>query len=129
MDRAEEQVKGHRRQQEEHGRHQVDQEACLKQRGRGADVVGGARRVARLDDAGAHGGNVLATMAPLVANGLSNKQIAARLLISEHTVDSHVRNILDKLGVNTRAQIAAWMASSMQTIVGINGPSGMYSGR
>ena len=49
-----------------------------------------------------------AQVAGLVADGLSNKQIAARLLISEHTVDTHIRNILDKLGVNSRAQIAAW---------------------
>jgi DNA-binding NarL/FixJ family response regulator len=48
----------------------------------------------------------------LVAEGLSNKQIGARLFISVHTVDSHVRSILNKLGVNSRAQIAAWMGSS-----------------
>ena len=47
----------------------------------------------------------------MVADGLSNKQIGARLFISEHTVDSHVRSILNKLGVNSRAQIAAWVAS------------------
>jgi predicted ATPase/DNA-binding CsgD family transcriptional regulator len=52
-----------------------------------------------------------AEVARLVADGLSNKQIGARLLISEHTVDTHVRNILNKLGFNSRAQIAAWMAS------------------
>ena len=32
--------------------------------------------------------------------------------ISERTVDSHVRSILNKLGFNSRAQIAGWMASS-----------------
>ncbi len=51
-------------------------------------------------------------VASLVAHGLSNKQIGARLFISEHTVDSHVRSILNKLGFNSRVQIAAWMASS-----------------
>ncbi|MET7332037.1 LuxR C-terminal-related transcriptional regulator [Nonomuraea sp. NPDC005650] len=55
-----------------------------------------------------------AEVARLVADGLSNKRIAARLFISEHTVDSHVRNILNKLGFNSRTQIAAWMASSGQ---------------
>ncbi|MFI6741038.1 ATP-binding protein [Nonomuraea sp. NPDC050451] len=55
-----------------------------------------------------------AEVARLVADGLSNKRIAARLFISEHTVDSHVRNILNKLGFNSRAQIAAWMAASGQ---------------
>jgi DNA-binding CsgD family transcriptional regulator len=47
----------------------------------------------------------------LIAEGLSNKQIAARLLISQHTVDTHIRNIMTKLGCRSRAQIAAWVAS------------------
>jgi DNA-binding CsgD family transcriptional regulator len=51
-------------------------------------------------------------VARLIAEGLSNKQIAARLFISERTVDSHVRSILNKLGFNSRAQVAAWMAVS-----------------
>ena len=50
-------------------------------------------------------------VAALVAGGLSNKQIATRLFISERTVDSHVRSILNKLGFNSRAQIAAWMVT------------------
>jgi DNA-binding CsgD family transcriptional regulator len=53
-----------------------------------------------------------AEVARLVAEGLSNKQIGARLLISEHTVDSHVRSILNKLGVGSRAQVATWLASA-----------------
>ena len=53
-----------------------------------------------------------ADVANLVAQGLSNKQIGARLFISERTVDSHVRSILNKLGFNSRAQIASWVASS-----------------
>jgi len=52
-----------------------------------------------------------ADVARLVAEGLTNKQIGARLFISERTVDSHVRNILNKLGAGSRAQIAAWMAT------------------
>jgi predicted ATPase/DNA-binding CsgD family transcriptional regulator len=55
-----------------------------------------------------------AEVAHLVAEGLSNRQIGARLFISEHTVDSHIRSILNKLGVNSRAQIAAWIASAGQ---------------
>ena len=51
-------------------------------------------------------------VALLVADGLSNKQIGARLFISEPTVATHVRNIMNKLGVNSRAEIASWMASS-----------------
>ena len=55
-----------------------------------------------------------AEVAQLVAEGLSNKQIGSRLFISERTVDSHVRGILNKLGFNSRAQIAGWIASSNQ---------------
>ena len=50
-------------------------------------------------------------VARLVAEGLSNKQIAARLFISDRTVATHVGNILNKLGFNSRAQVASWMAS------------------
>jgi len=51
-------------------------------------------------------------VARLVAEGLSNKQIGARLFISDPTVASHIRNIMNKLGVNSRAQIASWITSS-----------------
>ncbi len=53
-------------------------------------------------------------VARLIADGLSNKQIGARLFISERTVDSHVRGILNKLGFSSRAQIARWIASADQ---------------
>jgi predicted ATPase/DNA-binding CsgD family transcriptional regulator len=55
-----------------------------------------------------------AEVARLVADGLTNKQIGTRLFISERTVDSHVRSILNKLGFSSRAQIAAWIAYSGQ---------------
>jgi DNA-binding CsgD family transcriptional regulator len=44
-----------------------------------------------------------------VARGLTNKQIAAELVIAEGTADRHVANILGKLGFSSRAQIAAWV--------------------
>jgi predicted ATPase/DNA-binding CsgD family transcriptional regulator len=50
-------------------------------------------------------------VAQLVAEGLSNKQIGARLFISERTVATHVGSILNKLGFNSRAQIAAWVSA------------------
>ena len=50
-------------------------------------------------------------VARLVADGLSNKEIGARLFISERTVESHIRNIMNKLGFNARTQIAGWMAT------------------
>ena len=50
-------------------------------------------------------------VAVLVARGLSNGEIAAELVISARTVETHVQHIMDKLGVGTRAQIAAWSAA------------------
>jgi DNA-binding NarL/FixJ family response regulator len=44
----------------------------------------------------------------LIAEGLGNKEIAARLNIATHTVKSHVRNIMEKLMLHTRLQIAAY---------------------
>jgi DNA-binding CsgD family transcriptional regulator len=50
-----------------------------------------------------------AEVARLVAEALSNRQIADRLVLSERTVESHVRSILTKLGFTTRTEIAAWL--------------------
>jgi DNA-binding NarL/FixJ family response regulator len=47
----------------------------------------------------------------LIALGMSNKEIAQRLNIATHTVKSHVRNIMDKLALHTRLQIAAYAHS------------------
>jgi len=51
-------------------------------------------------------------VAELVALGLTNRDIAARLFISERTVEWHVEQLMNKLGFNTRAKIAGWMAPS-----------------
>jgi non-specific serine/threonine protein kinase len=48
-------------------------------------------------------------VAALVAEGLSNPQIAARLGLSDRTVDAHLRSIMGKLDVASRAQVAAWI--------------------
>jgi DNA-binding NarL/FixJ family response regulator len=45
----------------------------------------------------------------LISEGLSNKEIAARLHIATHTVKSHVHNILEKLTLSSRLQIAAFV--------------------
>ncbi|WP_433566625.1 protein kinase domain-containing protein [Nocardia sp. CA-151230] len=49
-------------------------------------------------------------IADLVAEGLTNKAIAGRLVISQRTAAGHVEHILAKLGFTSRAQIAAWAA-------------------
>lgn len=49
-------------------------------------------------------------IAALVAEGSSNKEIAAALVVSPRTVGGHVERILAKLGFTSRAQIAAWVA-------------------
>ncbi len=51
-------------------------------------------------------------VARLIAEGLGNREIAARLFISERTVTTHVGNILNKLGFDSRVQVAHWMATS-----------------
>jgi predicted ATPase/DNA-binding CsgD family transcriptional regulator len=47
-------------------------------------------------------------VAALIANGLSNKEIATKLHIAVRTADAHVEHIRNKLGLRTRAQIAVW---------------------
>ena len=50
-------------------------------------------------------------VAELIAAGLSNKEIATRLFLSERTVETHVYNILNKLGFNSRVNIASWVTA------------------
>jgi predicted ATPase/DNA-binding CsgD family transcriptional regulator len=50
-------------------------------------------------------------VAGLVAAGLSNKDIASRLVISQRTAEGHIEHILTKLGFNSRAQIATWVTT------------------
>jgi hypothetical protein len=56
---------------------------------------------------------------------LSNKEIAARLFISERTVDSQVPHIFNKLGVHTRAWIAV---CADDLALGSRGPQGIVIG-
>jgi predicted ATPase/DNA-binding CsgD family transcriptional regulator len=49
-------------------------------------------------------------VAELVARGLSNKEIASALVVSPRTAEGHVARLLDKLGFESRARVAAWVA-------------------
>lgn len=62
--------------------------------------------------------NSLATLSPrerqvaaLVTRGCSNREIAEALVIAPRTADTHVTHILDKLGLHSRAQVAAWVVA------------------
>jgi DNA-binding CsgD family transcriptional regulator len=47
-------------------------------------------------------------VAALVAEGRTNREIAARLYLSERTAQNHVQHILTKLGLGNRTQVAGW---------------------
>jgi non-specific serine/threonine protein kinase len=49
-------------------------------------------------------------IASLLADGMSNREIPEKLVISEGTVDVHVKHILGKLGFRSRAHVAGWFA-------------------
>lgn len=106
-----------------------EESAATTRRALGEKAFGSARRQGRLMsmedavafalgreplDATPTGTSVVLTkrereVAELVAQGLTNKQIAAKLVISLRTAQGHVEHILTKLGFNSRAQIAAWV--------------------
>jgi DNA-binding CsgD family transcriptional regulator len=48
-------------------------------------------------------------VAALIARGLTNTQIAERLVVSPHTVERHVEHILDRLHLSSRIEVAVWM--------------------
>lgn len=52
-------------------------------------------------------------VAQLVTRGLTNKEIASKLVISQRTAETHVERILAKLGFTSRAQIASWMVGEI----------------
>jgi len=53
-------------------------------------------------------------IADLVADGLSNREIAAKMVIAQRTAEGHVEHILAKLGFTSRVQIAAWVTQRRQ---------------
>jgi non-specific serine/threonine protein kinase len=82
-----------------------------------AQAIAEALDVLEASDSGAHEPSPIRTgpltprereVAALVAGGLSNRAIAAQLVITEATTERHLRNIFDKLGLTSRAQLAVW---------------------
>jgi DNA-binding CsgD family transcriptional regulator len=83
--------------------------APAAERARGVPPVASLRR---LPSTG--GGQLTARqreIARLIAVGMTNRQIAEELVLTEGTVANHVRHILLRLGVRCRAQVAAWVAA------------------
>jgi len=72
------------------------------------------RRSTRSGQADAAGAGSLTSrekeIAGLLAQGLSNKAIAKSLVIAQRTAENHVANVLVKLGLTSRSQVAAWVA-------------------
>jgi DNA-binding NarL/FixJ family response regulator len=62
-------------------------------------------------------------VAALVAKGLTNKQIADELIVSRYTAETHVKNILTRLGLSSRAEIAAWATEQGLTSAGASQPA------
>jgi DNA-binding NarL/FixJ family response regulator len=51
-------------------------------------------------------------VADLVSQGLTNRELASRLVIAERTAENHVQHILTKLGLSNRSQLAVWAATT-----------------
>ncbi|WP_113700284.1 ATP-binding protein [Nonomuraea lactucae] len=78
------------------------------------DTSSGGRSGASRRSGAADGDQTLtpreAEIARLIARGMSSREIAAVLVIAQRTAEGHTEHILRKLGFNSRAQIAAWVA-------------------
>ncbi len=59
-------------------------------------------------------------MAALIARGLSNREIAEALVISESTAEVHVKRILGKLHFKSRSQVATWATQRATARIGTN---------
>jgi non-specific serine/threonine protein kinase len=81
-----------------------------------AVALAAGRRTPLLGTANAPGDGVRLTrreseIAALVAEGLTNREIAERLVVAQRTAEGHVARILDKLDLTSREQVAAWVSA------------------
>jgi DNA-binding CsgD family transcriptional regulator len=87
--------------------------------------VGGADAFDHLDKSASGRHSVLTRreleVAALVARGLTNRQVAEQLMVATRTIETHLEHIFAKLGVQTRAEVAAWAA---RQDVRVNSPEG-----
>ena len=97
------------------GAHRLRDEAAQELRRLGRTVAGRQRRAG-----GGAGVDALSgrerEIADLVALGHSNREIAAELFLSEKTVEGHLTNVFSKLGVSSRAAVAAVVAASSRGV-------------
>ena len=50
-------------------------------------------------------------MARAVAEGATNREVAARMFLSDKTIERHLSSVYRKLGIRSRSQLARWMAA------------------
>ncbi|MGW8063889.1 ATP-binding protein [Streptomyces ziwulingensis] len=62
-------------------------------------------------------------VAALIVEGLTNRQIAARIHVSVRTVETHIRHIRTTLGLRSRAHIAAWVAQRQADAPEVSAPA------
>jgi DNA-binding CsgD family transcriptional regulator len=103
-----------------------------------AQVLDQAEHTRRSTRSGQDGAGSLTSreeeIAGLLAQGLSNKAVARSLVIAQRTAETHVANVLVKLGLTSRSQVAAWVAeqrsvdSQPMPIIGWATPVGLRVG-
>jgi len=77
------------------------------------DSLGVRRKRARWPPGGAPAASALTQselrVVRLVAEGMTNREVAARLFLSPHTVDSHLRHVFAKLAISSRVDLTRWV--------------------